>query len=93
MFRIARRFGSGMADADLPVVYSTSWCPFSRMLIDDLESAGIAFREVDVDFDPAAAQLVQSLNGGNRTVPTVVFPDGSSLTNPPVEAVAERLSR
>ena len=75
-----------------PVVYSTSWCPFSQRLIHDLDRAGIAYYEIDVDRDEAAAEVVRSLNGGNRTVPTVVFPDGSSLTNPPVDEVVARLA-
>jgi mycoredoxin len=92
MFGAVPQFEPGMADTVFPVVYSTSWCPYSRMLIDDLDSAGIGYREVDVDRDAEAGELVKSLNNGNRTVPTVVFADGSSLTNPPVEAVLERLA-
>jgi hypothetical protein len=38
--------------------------------------------EVDIERDPAAADYVMSVNGGNQTVPTVVFPDGSVLVNP-----------
>ncbi|MTD15742.1 mycoredoxin [Nakamurella sp. YIM 132087] len=72
-------------------VYSASWCPFSQMLLADLQEAGIDYTEIDVDHDDAAAELVKSLNNGNRTVPTVVFADGSSLTNPPVDQVAARL--
>ncbi|HEX3920725.1 MAG TPA: NrdH-redoxin, partial [Streptosporangiaceae bacterium] len=41
--------------------------------------------------DPAAADYVMSVNGGFQTVPTVVFPDGSALTNPSAATVKERL--
>ena len=61
------------------VVYTTSWCPFCHRLRHDLDAAGIAYREVDVDHDEAAAALVTDINHGNRVVPTVVFADGSSL--------------
>lgn len=74
-------------------VYTTSWCPFSMLLITDLDRAGIDFRDIDVDADPEAAEIVRGLNGGNRTVPTVVFPDGSSLTNPDISQVVARLGR
>jgi mycoredoxin len=47
--------------------------------------------EVDIEQDPAAADFVMSVNGGFQTVPTVVFPDGSALTNPSAAAVKERL--
>ena len=63
------------------------------LLITDLDRAGIAFRDIDVDADPEAAEIVRGLNGGNRTVPTVVFPDGSSLTNPDISQVVARLGR
>lgn len=85
---------SGMAQSTGELtVYTTSWCPFCARLVADLDRAGIEFTDVDVEADRAAAALVERLNGGNRTVPTVVFPDGSSLTNPPVSQVAARLAR
>jgi mycoredoxin len=73
-------------------VYTTSWCPFSRRLVTDLDRAGIPFDDIDVDEDAAAASIVQGLNNGNRTVPTVVFADGSSLTNPALAQVQAKLS-
>lgn len=73
-------------------VYTTSWCPFSRRLVIDLDRAGISFTDIDVDEDEAAAAIVQGLNHGNRTVPTVVFADGSSLTNPAVAQVQAKLA-
>ena len=33
-----------------------------------------------------------SVNGGNQTVPTVVFPDGTALTNPSAAQVKARLA-
>lgn len=77
--------------ADL-IVYSASWCSFCRRLKADLDDAAIDYREVDVDHDEAAAALVTEINHGNRVVPTVVFADGSSLTNPAAREVAERLA-
>ena len=73
-------------------VYTTSWCPFSRRLVTDLDRAGIEFTDIDVEEDADAAALVQQLNNGNRTVPTVVFADGSSLTNPPLAQVQAKLA-
>ncbi|MBM9476582.1 mycoredoxin [Nakamurella flavida] len=75
-----------------PTVYLTSWCPFCARLVHGLDAAGIAFTPVDVDEDEQAGEFVKSLNNGNRIVPTVVFADGSSLTNPPVAQVAARLA-
>jgi mycoredoxin len=56
-----------------------------------LAADGIEMMEVDIEQDPAAAEFVMSVNGGYQTVPTVVFPDGSALTNPSAAVVKERL--
>ena len=72
-------------------MYSTPWCGYCRRLKSQLEREGIAYTEVDIEQDPESASYVMSVNGGNQTVPTVVFPDGSALTNPSLMQVKERL--
>jgi mycoredoxin len=42
--------------------------------------------------DPAAAEFVMNVNGGNQTVPTVLFPDGGALTNPSINDVRRRIT-
>jgi mycoredoxin len=49
--------------------------------------------EVDIERDPDAAEYVMSVNGGNQTVPTVVFPDGSVMVNPSVAQVKDRMAQ
>jgi len=73
-------------------MYTTPWCGFCRRLKGQLGREGIEVSEVDIERDPAAAQYVMSVNGGNQTVPTIVFPDGSALTNPSAAQVRERLA-
>jgi len=73
-------------------MYSTIWCGYCRRLKDQMERAGIAYVEVDIENDPVAADLVMSVNGGNQTVPTVVFPDGSALANPSLAQVKDKLA-
>lgn len=73
-------------------MYSTSWCPFCQRLRQDLESQSISYNEVDVDDDSAAAELVKGLNNGNRVVPTLVFTDGSSMTNPSISEVLAKIA-
>jgi mycoredoxin len=73
-------------------MYSTVWCGYCRRLKSQMEREGIAYIEVDIENDPAAAELVMSVNGGNQTVPTVVFPDGSAMSNPSLAQVRERLA-
>ncbi len=72
-------------------MYSTPWCGYCRRLKSQLEREGIAYTEVDIEQDPDSASYVMSVNGGNQTVPTVVFPDGSAMTNPSLGQVKERL--
>jgi mycoredoxin len=73
-------------------MYSTVWCGYCRRLKGQLEREGIGYVEIDIEHDPAAAEMVMSVNGGNQTVPTVVFPDGSALTNPSLAQVKAQLA-
>ena len=73
-------------------MFSTVWCGYCRRLKGQMERAGIDYVEVDIEHDPAAADLVMSVNGGNQTVPTVVFPDGSALANPSLAQVQDKLA-
>jgi len=81
-------------DSTTPLVmYTTTWCGYCRRLKTQLSADGIAFTEVDIEQVPEAAAFVEQVNGGNQTVPTVVFPDGSAATNPSLRDVKERLGR
>ena len=73
-------------------MYSTTWCGYCRRLKTQLDSQGIAYREVNIEEDPASAAFVEGVNGGNQVVPTVLFPDGSTATNPSLAEVRERLA-
>lgn len=73
-------------------VYTTTWCGYCARLKRQLAEAGIAYDEVDVELVPEAADLVERINEGNRTVPTVLFPDGTSATNPSLAQVQARLA-
>ena len=73
-------------------MYSTAWCGYCHRLTSQLDREGIAYEAVDIERDPIAADYVMSVNGGNQTVPTVRFPDGSALTNPTVVEVKEHLA-
>ncbi|GAA5024504.1 mycoredoxin [Actinopolymorpha pittospori] len=72
-------------------MYSTPWCGYCRRLKGQLDRAGIPYNEVDIEQHTEAADLVAKVNDGNKTVPTVVFPDGSALTNPSLAQVKEKL--
>jgi mycoredoxin len=73
-------------------MYTTSWCGYCFRLKSQLRREQIEFDEVDIESRPEAAELVAGVNGGNRTVPTLVFADGSALTNPSVREVTAKLA-
>ena len=57
-----------------------------------MQIEGIDFAEVDIEADEQAADLVSNANGGNRTVPTLIFADGTALTNPSIDQVKAQLA-
>ena len=73
-------------------MYTTSWCGYCVRLKTALKASGISWTEVDIEADPAAADFVMSVNGGNQTVPTVKFADGSTMTNPSIKDVKAKLA-
>ena len=82
-----------IAEPDQSVtIYSTVWCGYCRRLKSQMEREGIPFVEVDIEVVPGAADVVMSVNGGMQTVPTLVFPDGSALTNPSLAEVKAQLA-
>jgi mycoredoxin len=73
-------------------MFSTRWCGYCRGLKNALDREGIVYSEVDIERHQEGADYVMSVNGGNQTVPTVVFPDGTSATNPSLTEVQRRLA-
>lgn len=63
-------------------MYTTKWCGDCHMAKRALEGAGVDYEEIDLDSDPAAVSTVLAINGGYRTVPTILFPDGRVLVEP-----------
>jgi mycoredoxin len=72
-------------------MYTTPWCGYCRRLKAQLAREGIDVIEVDIEREPGAAEYVMTVNGGNQTVPTVQFADGSTLTNPSVREIKQRM--
>lgn len=73
-------------------MYSTTWCGYCHRLKSQMDREGIEYEVVDIEQDPAAAEFVMSVNGGNQTVPTLRFADGSTMTNPSIIDVKKRLA-
>ncbi|MGO1511240.1 MAG: mycoredoxin [Actinomycetaceae bacterium] len=73
-------------------MFTTTWCGYCRNLKKQMTSAGIEFTEIDIEQTPDAAELVASVNDGNEVVPTLLFADGSTATNPSLSEVKKRLA-
>jgi len=73
-------------------MYSTPWCGYCHRLKSQLDREGISYDIVDIEQHPEAAAVVEQVNGGNQTVPTLVYADGTAQTNPSLVEVKEKLA-
>ena len=73
-------------------MYTTTWCGYCKRLKRMMQDDGINFAEVDIETTPGTAEIVERVNNGNQTVPTLVFADGSAMTNPSLARVKEKLA-
>jgi glutaredoxin-like protein len=63
-------------------MYSADWCGDcvrSKRLLDSLE---VSYEIIDVESVPGASEKVIEINGGKRSIPVILFPDGTHLTEP-----------
>ncbi len=75
------------------VMYSTTWCGYCTRLKKQLAQMDISFEEINIEEVEGNTEIVKKVNNGNRTVPTMVFSDGSAMTNPSAAQVAEKLAQ
>ena len=73
------------------LMFTTVWCGYCQRLKSQMMRGDIPFQEVDIEHDEKAAHFVENHNGGNQTVPTIVFPDGTTMTNPPYKELVAKL--
>ena len=73
-------------------VYATTWCGDCRMAKRWLDSHGIPFEFIDIEQDDSAAEFVVKVNNGARSVPTIIFPDGSVLVEPSARELAAKFA-
>lgn len=77
--------------AETVTMFSTTWCGYCRRLKRQMDEAGIAYREVDLDDDPTHDERIIARTGGFRTVPTLEIGD-ELLVNPTIREVEEALA-
>jgi len=80
-----------MAEITKIKFYGTSWCPSSRRAKKFLSKKNIEFEWINIDKDSDGYEFVIKVNNGNRSVPTIVFPDGDILVEPSNTELAKKL--
>jgi len=75
------------------VLYGTSWCGDCRRARRVLAEKNTPYQDIDIEADPQAARFVEELNQGGRSVPSIVFPDGSLLVEPDDDTLRQKLAR
>ncbi|MEI6361371.1 MAG: FAD-dependent oxidoreductase [Actinomycetes bacterium] len=73
------------------VLYGATWCPDCRRSKAFLGEQRIPFAYVDLEEHPESIETVLALNDGKQIIPTIVFPDGSFVTEPTNEELAEKV--
>ncbi len=73
-------------------VYGTNWCPDTARSKRCLKRQGKSFDWFDIEQDKEACAFVERVNAGKRSVPTIVFPDGSILVEPTDAELEKKLS-
>ncbi|MBP3948181.1 glutaredoxin domain-containing protein [Corynebacterium sp. Marseille-P3884] len=78
-------------------VFAASWCPFCSRLIADLDRAdlpegSVEIVDVDAPGTESISEWIESVNNGNRVVPTVLYSDGTHATNPPAADVLAKIT-
>lgn len=73
------------------IMYGTTWCYDTRRARTALEQKNIVYEWIDIDRDAEGRAYVESVNNGNRSVPTIVFPDGSILVEPSTAELERKL--
>ena len=63
-------------------MYSALWCGDCRRSKKFLDSKNVAYHYIDIELDEAASDKVIEINGGFRSIPVIVFPDGTHMTEP-----------
>ena len=74
------------------VMYTTTWCSDCRRAKKVFAALAVPYTEIDIEQDENAAQRVRELNNGSQSVPTILFPDGSTLVEPSNSTLEAKLT-
>jgi len=77
--------------SDNITVYGADWCPDCRRAKKLLDERSVPYQWVDIEANPEGEAFVLKANRGNRSIPTIVFGDGSILVEPSNATLAAKL--
>jgi mycoredoxin len=80
-----------MAEQQSIIVYGTRWCPDCSRARRVLEKRALPYEYIDINRDALARDFVEQVNKGNRSVPTILFPDGDILVEPSNSTLNKKL--
>jgi glutaredoxin-like protein len=80
-----------MSGAEIKV-YGTTWCPDCVRAKKVLDRHSVAYSWIDISDNAEARACIEKINHGSRSVPTIVFPDGSVLVEPSNAALEAKLA-
>lgn len=80
-----------MNDTSEITIYGTNWCGGSRRARLLFEQHHIPYRWVDIDADKEAAKYIEGFSNGCQSVPTITWPDGTTLVEPTLEELEKIL--
>ena len=75
------------------IVYGTPVCPMVPPVIGTLKRAGVEHEYINIQADPAARERVLEINNGFASMPTLIFPDGETLTEPSARELLSALEK
>ena len=73
-------------------LYSSNWCGHSISVERFLARNDVEVERISIDGNKEARRHLIEINNGYASVPTLVFPDGSKLTEPSFREIREKLS-
>lgn len=76
---------------DQIILYGTSWCGDCHRARWVFDNYGIEYTDIDIEKDPSAAEKVVEINKGNRSVPTIIFKDGSVMVEPSIKQLMDKM--
>ena len=81
-----------MENNDEIIMYSTSWCGDCHRAKIIFKNSEVKYTDIDLDEHPEFDDIVKEINNGRRTIPTILFPDGSILVEPSNQELREKLA-